>query len=926
MVFRYYLQHFRSRLLSFLLIFVSVFLLSNPSLGKTIKVGIYSNKPLAFQDEQGTFQGLTVDVLRYIAKQEEWQLQFVQGSWSECLQRLKAGEIDLQVAIAVSEERKKIFDYPEQTLITNWGRLYRHPDTLVSSLLELDGKTVALLENDIHAKVFLDLMDKFNKVVIKIPVDNYDAVLEQVASGKVDVGVVNRMYAMQNAHHFQVKATPMIFNPIAVRYAVSKGQNGELLQAIDRHLKELRGDKSSIYYRSLEKWFAGNHATTVPQWIMPTLLAGGGLLLVILLVSLLLKRQVAAKTRELQTTFDSSPAAIFIHDMEGNIININKTMQVMYGVKKVEGLRLSITDDYSAPENPFEMLSAHWQKVATGEAQQFEWIARRPHDGTTFEVQVNLEKILFGNRDVIYATVQDISEKKEAERKLAAQQEWLTVTLRSIGDGVIATDTDGKIVFINRIAEEITGWSSKKAQGKPAPTVFNIINEKTGQKCVSPVQRVLETGRIIGLANHTAIIAKDGSISSIADSGAPIRNLASEIVGVVIVFRDVSHERKMEEELLKIKKLESIGVLAGGIAHDFNNILAAILGNIELVSYRIDQEDSKTASLLHDAKKATRRATKLTQQLLTFAKGGEPVRGVIALPELIAESADFVLHGSQVSCTYSAPDDLWDVDVDSGQIGQVIQNIIINAQHAMPEGGSIAIKCSNIHDAAIETRLSIDNGEYVRVTIKDTGVGVSKEIIDKIFDPYFSTKQRGSGLGLAICHSIMNKHEGFITVDSLPGQGTTFTLYLPAVPTTGTATTSKTNNTSATKACRIMVMDDDKMIRDVAQAQLENLGHESIMASDGRQAIDKYQELQDNNTPVDIIIMDLTIPGGIGGREAAEKLLVIDPEAKLIVASGYSNDPVMADYQKYGFCAAIAKPFDLKELNEAIASVLHVKV
>ncbi len=283
-----------------------------------------------------------------------------------------------------------------------------------------------------------------------------------------------------------------------------------------------------------------------------------------------------------------------------------------------------------------------------------------------------------------------------------------------------------------------------------------------------------------------------------------------------------------------------------------------------------------------------------------------------------------MLHGSQVSCTYSAPEDLWDVDVDSGQIGQVIQNIIINAQHAMPEGGSIAIKCTNIHDAATEAHLSIDNGNYVRVTIKDTGVGVSKAIIDKIFDPYFSTKQRGSGLGLAICHSIINKHEGFITVESLPGQGTVFTLYLPAVPTTEATTIKKANDTSATKACRIMVMDDDKMIRDVAQAQLENLGHEPVMVSNGRQAIDKYQELQDNNTPVDIIIMDLTIPGGIGGREAAEKLLAIDPDAKLIVASGYSNDPVMADYQKHGFCAAIAKPFDLKELNDAIASVLHV--
>jgi PAS domain S-box-containing protein len=897
-------------------------MLSNQSFAKHLTVGVYSNKPLVFQDEQGEFQGLSIDVLRTIAAAEEWDLKFVPGSWPECLQRLENGEIDLQVAIAFSSTRSQIFNFPKETLITNWGRLYRNPDTAADSLLDLDGMTVALLEKDIHAKVFSGLMDKFSKNVTTVSLQSYDEVLKQVEDGKVDLGVVNRMYAMQNAHHFDVKATPMIFNPIEVRYAAPKGKNAAILQTIDRHLKLLREDKHSVYYKSLEKWFGQDQTSILPQWIKPTLLAGGGLLLFVFLISVILKKQISIKTRDLQTIFNSSPAAIFIHDMDGTLIDLNQTMLETYKLTKKEALALSISDDYSSPQNPLDKLPVIWQEVSAGNPQQFEWIARRPNDGSTFLAQVNLKKIFYDGREVIYATVQDITAEKETEEKLAAEQERLAVTLRSIGDGVIATDTQGNIVFLNKVAENLTGWKNEDALGKPSSEIFNIINEKTGQKCVSPIQRVMELGRIVGLANHTALIAKDGTLRSIADSGAPIRDKESKVVGVVLVFRDVSHEQKMEEELLKIRKLESVGVLAGGIAHDFNNILAAILGNIELTFYRIPKEDTKSISLLNDAKKATKRATKLTQQLLTFAKGGEPLREETILPELITESADFVLHGSQVACNYNFPDDLWRIDVDSGQISQVIQNIILNAKHAMPEGGTVTIRCDNITDAATESLLSVDEGNYVRITLRDTGIGIPKEIIDKIFDPYFSTKQEGSGLGLAICHSIINKHDGYLTVDSIPGKGTTFTIYLPAILHANINNIYTQGVTSPVKAAKVMVMDDEEMLLNVAQAQLTALGHEAVLVTDGMQAINRYQELQDQGTPVDIVIMDLTIPGGMGGQEAAQKLLEVDPKAKIIVASGYSNDPVMADYKKYGFQAAIAKPFDLKDLSDAIASVL----
>ncbi|MBW1791805.1 MAG: PAS domain S-box protein, partial [Deltaproteobacteria bacterium] len=353
----------------------------------------------------------------------------------------------------------------------------------------------------------------------------------------------------------------------------------------------------------------------------------------------------------------------------------------------------------------------------------------------------------------------DISDKKQAEMQLAAEKERLAVTLRSIGDGVITTDISGNIVLLNKVAEKLTGWSNEEAAGRPLEKVFHIINEQTREVCENPVSKVISSGQIVALANHTALIAKDGSERSIADSGAPILDDQSKIVGVVLVFRDVTDQIKTEKELLKVKKLESIGVLAGGIAHDFNNILAAILGNLNLASLDSNLLPG-TKKLLSEAERAALRAKGLTQQLLTFAKGGEPVKETASLESVIKDSANFVLHGDTVACRYDIPENLWLVDIDKGQMSQVIQNIVLNGSHAMPDGGTIHVTCENIDPLQAEDVFLPRDKKFVRVAISDSGIGIPANVVDKIFDPYFSTKQEGSGLGLAISHSIITKHNG----------------------------------------------------------------------------------------------------------------------------------------------------------------------
>lgn len=507
------------------------------------------------------------------------------------------------------------------------------------------------------------------------------------------------------------------------------------------------------------------------------------------------------------------------------------------------------------------------------------------------------------------------------EQALLDERERLTVTLRSIGDGVIAADKDGQVQLLNKAAETMTGWCQEEALGRSISEVFCLVDGITGETCGDCIQKVLDTGQVIDLAEHTILVSRDGTRRSIADSGSPIRDRDSKVIGVVLVFRDVTELQQMEQDRLKIKKLESLGTLAGGIAHDFNNILAAILGNINLAVLK-GALDEQTKQYLDAAEKASIRAKGLTTQLLTFAKGGAPVKESAALGDLVRESAQFVLHGSNVDCAYEIPEDLWSVHVDKGQISRVIQNLVINADHAMPMGGTITISCANCSDSEVKTEFPHTSDHFVRMSISDSGIGIPANVLDRIFDPYFSTKQHGSGLGLSICHSIITRHGGGITVKSIPGVGTTFTLYLPASTEKVTKAETKKTVPKMLGKARILVMDDEAIVQDIARDMLRTLGHEVLLASNGEEAISIFRQNYESGQALDLIIMDLTIPGGMGGQEAVQKILAIDPTARIIVSSGYSNDPVMANFQKYGFVGAIVKPYTLDEMAQEVAEIL----
>ncbi len=525
-----------------------------------------------------------------------------------------------------------------------------------------------------------------------------------------------------------------------------------------------------------------------------------------------------------------------------------------------------------------------------------------------------------------------LRERILSQSEIEQKREQLAVTLRSIADGVITTDTDGHITMMNPVAEHLTGWCTPDAVGKPLRDIFHIVDSETGKPVKSPIDKVLQEQHAVTADVACTLTSKAGQSYTISESAAPILDHSGKILGVVLVFRDMTDQRRAEAVLLNAKRRASIGVLAGGIAHDFNNILMGLFGNIELAKFELP-EDHTASAFLNTAEESLKRATDLTQQLLTFAKGGAPLLSAVRLDDVVNNAVNFNLSGSNIKAEFDMPDDLWDVSADRGQINQVISNLVINAKQAMPDGGILRISARNLPADSADNSLE-NSVDCVELVLSDTGYGIPRENIDKIFDPYFSTKAHGSGIGLATAYSIVTKHHGVITVNSTPQKGTAFRILLPAgspddieqdASIESDAAISRDFNAHPLSA-KILIMDDEPVIIETVGRMVQSCGCTYQSACDGAEALEKYIEAYNRNEAFDIVIMDLTIPGGMGGKEAVKRFLEFDPQAKIIVSSGYSVDAVLSDYQRYGFVGRLAKPFNINAVTALLLNLVDKKM
>ncbi|MFZ2446743.1 MAG: PAS domain S-box protein [Syntrophobacteraceae bacterium] len=507
----------------------------------------------------------------------------------------------------------------------------------------------------------------------------------------------------------------------------------------------------------------------------------------------------------------------------------------------------------------------------------------------------------------------EIKMRREVEEALRASENEYRTIFENTGTSIIIVEEDMTISLVNAEFENLSGFLRNDIEWRKNWIEFIAAEEM-------PVLREYHRLRRIdpGAAPRqyeSRFLNKDREVRYIGLTVAMIPGSKRSIASIL----DITVHKAMEAEALKAQKLESVGILAGGIAHDFNNILTSIVGNISLAKLSAPP-GGKILSRLEETERASLRARDLTQQLLTFSVGGKPVKKCLSIAELIRESATFSLRGSNVRLDFVLPEDLWPVEADEGQIGQVVNNLSINADQAMPVGGIVRITAENVV-AGPTSALPLPHGRYVKITLADQGIGIAEEHLAKIFDPYFSTKQKGSGLGLATVYSIIKSHGGHISVDSELKAGTSFTFYLPAsekeVPVAVVEGNGRLSGTG-----RILIMDDEAFIHEVLGDMLEFMGYETAIAHDGAEAIEVYTEAKLSGCSFDVVIMDLTIPGGMGGKEALNRLRVIDPDIRAIVSSGYSNDPVMADFEKYGFSGVVSKPYRLEELAEVLHRVM----
>ena len=511
-----------------------------------------------------------------------------------------------------------------------------------------------------------------------------------------------------------------------------------------------------------------------------------------------------------------------------------------------------------------------------------------------------------------------MDERRLAEEELEFKNVILSTQQETSIDGILLVDESDTIISYNRRFVDLWEIPPELVEAQDDTPVLQWVTTKV-------VDREGFVARVKYLYEHREeksleeILLKDGRVFD--RYSAPVRGDDGKYYGRVWYFHDITERKRMQDELLKAQKLESLGVLAGGIAHDFNNILTGIVGNLSIARLHIDPSH-KIVKRLELCEKAAMQASELTRQLLSFARGGEPVKKLINPAPLIRETVSFALRGANISSIIDIQDNLWSLEVDESQLNQVLNNLLLNASQAMAAGGEVAVRAANetlLHDNPHQ----LPPGDYIRIAVEDRGCGIPQENLVRIFDPYFTSKAKGSGLGLASVYSIVKRHGGAVEVSSTMGVGTSFTIRLPAIHDRQPEDVGTKEPVELSGSGRVLVMDDEDFILDVATGILHFMGYAVESCGDGREAVERFRAAWENKVPFSAVILDLTIPGGMGGKETAARILEIDPDAVLIVSSGYSNDPVIANYRQYGFSGVVSKPFDAeglaRELNRLIS-------
>ncbi|MCP3872077.1 MAG: PAS domain S-box protein [Desulfobacteraceae bacterium] len=621
-----------------------------------------------------------------------------------------------------------------------------------------------------------------------------------------------------------------------------------------------------------------------------------------------------------QSSFQNSRDAITIFSLDYKILDVNDSLIHLSKYSRKELLSMQLEDLY--PEILSEQGVIRLENLKDEKKLPlFEsYLITKNKEKIPVEITLTSLKNRQGKEIVYQGNIRDISQKKQVQNKLKRTEIKYRGLIENLDAGISrwTPGPEGKYIKVNQSMETLLGYSKEEFFDT------NIFKLYADPEQADAVYKKIEANGSIK-DKEIKLRHKNGSQIFISYTGKSVKDPNSNIIYIDDILVDITARKKNEDEIQRTERLDSIGALAGGIAHHFNNIMTGLYGNISLAKTELSQNEEAAAHYLENAEECMQEGIQLTKQLLTFAKGGDPIKEVIDIMTYVKDAAMFNLSGSTIKLNFSSQKDLWPIRVDRAQINQVFSNIVTNARQAMPDGGQLKIHVEK-SDLLKDNLLTIFKGKYIKVTITDNGPGIHQKDLERIFDPYFTTHKNGSGMGLSICYSIVKKHEGHISVSSQLGRGTTITIYLPAIlpKKTKEVKMQPANPTlPSNEKFRILVMDDEDHIRKISKRMLEKFGYIVELAIDGEDAIARYKKLSKNNTPAHLVIMDLTIPGGMGGKEASKIILDLDPKAKIVVSSGYSNDPIMASYKDFGLKGIIPKPYRMDELKSAVKKAIE---
>ena len=803
----------KSTFVNFCLIFLIALFLPIHSIADTkIKVGVYQNKPLLFTDNDGNVKGIFADILNYIAKKEEWEIDYVNESWIQSYNDLKSGKLDMLGAIAFSERRNQIFDFTYENVLSNWGQIYINKRSGIESILDFEGKKIAVMQNDIYFKGLRELTEQFGIECRFVEAFEYDVVLGLVESGKCDAGLVNYLYGHQNERNYNINKTSIILSPQQVSFAVPKGKNRVLINTIDRHLRKLKDDKSSIYYQSLSKWVGVDTVHTNPVWLIILGVSAICLILIFLVLNMVLRKQVRKRTQELnaknrhlideierrkqveealkkneenyRSVFENTGTATFIIEEDMTISKVNTKAEDMTGYVKAEIEGKMKTTDLVSKKELKRITDYHYDRRGNvGESPSEYTLDIVDKKGNIKKTFIQISVIPGSQRSI--ASLIDITSRIEAEEALRLNEEKYRSIIENIEEGYFELDLKGNLIFHNNSVCKITGYDTEELKGL---NYKKYSSQLVSESMFNVFHQIFRTKKPI-MAADFEIIAKDGNVLQIDLSAAPIIDDNGKVIGFRGLMRDVSErnraeleKRKLEKKLQQAQKMKAIGTLAGGVAHDLNNILSGIVSYPDLILMDLPN-DSPLVGPIQTIRESGKKAAAIVQDLLTLARRGVSVSEIVNLNDLVDEyliSPQFEKLKSyhpNVKVHSNLDPTLLNVMGSPIHLSKTVMNLVSNAAEAMPEGGSIEIKTINKYiDFPINGNVDVEEGDYTVLTVSDSGIGIAPDDINRIFEPFYTKKvmgRSGTGLGMAVVWGTVEDHNGYIHIESEEEKGTT---------------------------------------------------------------------------------------------------------------------------------------------------------